>query len=125
MSGSSCHEKHCGEAIHNKFVSEQDQNAGNSGINTFRVSKSLGVRCDLWHFQQSQHGDGSILLARYDFLLVFYSHSRSVVKQLQARKSVGLIRASKRRNVSSFVLHAFSALTLLVERQEEHPACKN
>jgi len=48
-----------------------------------------------------------------------------VVKQLQARKSVGLIRASKRRNVSSFVLHAFSALTLLVERQHEHPACKN
>ena len=23
------------------------------------------------------------------------------------------------------VLHAFSALTLLVEHQEEHPACKN
>jgi len=39
----------------------------------------------------------------------------SVEKQLQARKSVGLIRASKRRNVSSFVLHAFSDLTLLVE----------
>ena len=39
------------------------------------------------------------------------------MKQLQARKSVDLIRASKRINVSSFVLHAFSALTLLVERR--------
>ena len=85
---------------------------------------SLGIRRDLWHFQQSQHDDGCILLARYDFLLVFNSHSRSVVKQLQARKSVSLIRASKRRNVFSFVLHAFSALTLLVECQQEHPACK-
>ena len=101
--------------IHNKFVSEQDQNARNSGIATFRGPMSLGIRRDLWHFQQSQHDDGCILLARYDFLLVFYSHSMSVEKQLQARKSVGLIRASKRRNVSSFVLHAFSDLTLLVE----------
>ena len=41
----------------------------------------------------------------------------SVVKQLQAKKSVNLIRASKTRNVSSFVLLAFSALTLLVERR--------
>ena len=93
-------------------------------IATSLTFESLGIRGDLWHLQQSQHDDGCILLAKYDFLLVFCSHSRSVVKQLQARKSVGLIRASKRINVSSFVLQAISVLTLLVERQHEHPACK-
>jgi len=40
----------------------------------YRVPKSLGVEGDYRHFQPSeQHSAGCISLARYDFLLVFYS----------------------------------------------------
>jgi len=42
--------KQCGVIIHNKFVSEQDQNARNRGIATFRVPKSLGIRGDFGIF---------------------------------------------------------------------------
>ena len=40
----------------------------------YRVLKSVGAKGDFGHFPSSeQYADGCIWLARYDFLLVFYS----------------------------------------------------
>jgi len=50
----------------------------------FRVPQSVGAKDDFERFQSSeQHADGCVLLARYDFLLVFYSDLGSMLIRCQ------------------------------------------
>jgi len=58
----------------------------------YRVPKSVGTKGDFGHFRSSeQHADSTNRLARYAFLLVFYSELRSrwTVVELKSREIQG------------------------------------
>jgi len=63
-------------------ITEQEPNADSSRVSISSTAVSSCAKDDFERFQSSeQHVDGCVLLARYDFLLVFYSDLGSMLNR--------------------------------------------